>query len=167
MIFKLANSFQTDRRAQSMNIQSRQKSIERIELENYKFAKKLFDSQALISKKKLLQEYSVHKQYKKNLIKLPPGGLLTCKNKRRVPRYQGKHGGLPPLGPSGIKRNASDIDFQRVHSQSTNQMEEKNRITQQSIPLSQEETLRTDPHRVSERLAELGEPHQINADTPL
>lgn len=48
----------------------RKKETERIEKENHAFAKRLFDKQAILSKKKLDVEYKNHKQYKKQIQKI-------------------------------------------------------------------------------------------------
>ena len=48
----------------------RKKETERIEKENHAFAKRLFDKQAILSKKRLDEEYKNHVQYKKQIQKL-------------------------------------------------------------------------------------------------
>lgn len=45
----------------SLNMGFRKKETERIEKENHAFAKRLFDKQAILSKKKLDVEYKNHK----------------------------------------------------------------------------------------------------------
>jgi hypothetical protein len=49
----------------TLNLGYRKKETERIEKENHAFAKRLFDKQAILSKKKLDTEYKNHLQYKK------------------------------------------------------------------------------------------------------
>ena len=51
----------------SLNISVRKKENERIERENQAFAKRLFDSQGCISKKKFDREYFTQTQYRNNL----------------------------------------------------------------------------------------------------
>ncbi len=54
----------------SLNVGYRKRETERIERENHAFAKRLFDKQANLSKKKLDDEYRNHLQYKKQIQKL-------------------------------------------------------------------------------------------------
>ena len=54
----------------SLNVGYRKRETERIERENHAFAKRLFDKQANLSKKKLDVEYKTHLQYKKQIQKL-------------------------------------------------------------------------------------------------
>ena len=49
----------------SLNMGYRKKETDRIENENHAFAKRLFDKQANLNKKKLDQEYKDHLKYKK------------------------------------------------------------------------------------------------------
>ena len=49
----------------SLNMLVRKKETERIEKENHAFAKRLFDKQAIMSKKKMDQEWLDHMKYKK------------------------------------------------------------------------------------------------------
>lgn len=51
----------------SLNVGYRKKETERIEKENHAFAKRLFDKQAILSKKKLDVEYKNNLQYKKQI----------------------------------------------------------------------------------------------------
>ncbi len=51
----------------------RKRETERIERENHAFAKRLFDKQANLSKKKLDKEYKDHMKYKKQIQKIPGG----------------------------------------------------------------------------------------------
>ena len=48
----------------------RKRETERIERENHAFAKRLFDKQAILSKKKLDEEFKSHLQYKRQIQKL-------------------------------------------------------------------------------------------------
>ena len=49
----------------------RKKETERIEKENHAFAKRLFDKQAILNKKKMDQEWLDHIKYKKQIAKMP------------------------------------------------------------------------------------------------
>ena len=49
----------------SLNVGYRKKETERIEKENHAFAKRLFDKQANLSKKKLDTDFMSHLKYKK------------------------------------------------------------------------------------------------------
>jgi hypothetical protein len=49
----------------SLNLPYRKKETERIERENHAFAKRLFEKQGNLSKKKLEQDYKAHLKYKK------------------------------------------------------------------------------------------------------
>lgn len=51
----------------SLNLGFRKRETERIERENHAFAKRLFDKQAILSKKKLDEEFKSHLQYKKQI----------------------------------------------------------------------------------------------------
>lgn len=53
----------------SLNISVRKKENERIERENQAFAKRLFDNNGCISKKKMDQEYYHNTMYRNNLVK--------------------------------------------------------------------------------------------------
>ena len=54
----------------SLNYERRKKEFERIERENMAIAQRLFNKQGSISKKKMDQDYGVHKKYKKQIQKL-------------------------------------------------------------------------------------------------
>lgn len=56
----------------SLNYERRKKEFERIERENMAIAQRLFNKQGSISKKKMDQDYGVHKKYKKQIQKLEP-----------------------------------------------------------------------------------------------
>ena len=47
-----------------MNLPYRKKETDRIERENHAFAKRLFERSAILSKKKLEEEYKTHLKYK-------------------------------------------------------------------------------------------------------
>ena len=49
----------------SLNMAVRKRETERIEKENHAFAKRLYDKQAVLSKKNLDQEWQAHQKYKK------------------------------------------------------------------------------------------------------
>lgn len=66
----------------SLNLGFRKKETERIEKENHAFAKRLFDKQAVLSKKKFDEEYRNHKQYKNQIQKL----------KKKKPEKRGLNG---------------------------------------------------------------------------
>jgi len=51
----------------SLNVGFRKRETERIERENHAFAKRLFDKQANLSKKKLDDDFKSHLQYKKQI----------------------------------------------------------------------------------------------------
>lgn len=51
----------------SLNVAYRKRETERIERENHAFAKRLFDKQANLSKKKLDDDYKNHLQYKRQI----------------------------------------------------------------------------------------------------
>ena len=55
----------------SLNMLVRKKETERIEKENHAFAKRLFDKQAILNKKKMDQEWLDHIKYKKQIAKMP------------------------------------------------------------------------------------------------
>ena len=57
-------------RPKSLNIVARKKESQKIEEENFKFAKKLFESQGLISVKEMKQEFKEHVKVMKNVRKL-------------------------------------------------------------------------------------------------
>lgn len=52
---------------QSLNVISRKKETERIEKENHAFAKRLFDKQAVLNKRRLDDEWANHLKYKKQI----------------------------------------------------------------------------------------------------
>ena len=58
----------------SLNIVYRKKETERIEKENHAFAKRLFEREANLSKKKLDDEFKAHMKYKNQILKLKLGG---------------------------------------------------------------------------------------------
>ena len=49
---------------------TRRKENERIERENQAFAKRLFDKNAILSKKKMDDDYNAHNRYKKQIQKI-------------------------------------------------------------------------------------------------
>jgi len=51
----------------SLNIGYRKRETERIEQENHAFAKRLFDKQANLNKKKMDNEYHSYLKYRKNI----------------------------------------------------------------------------------------------------
>lgn len=51
----------------SLNLGYRKRETERIEQENHAFAKRLFDKQANLNKKKLEEDYQNHLKYKKQI----------------------------------------------------------------------------------------------------
>ena len=57
-------------RPKSLNIVARKKESQKIEEENFKFAKKLFESQGQISVKEMKQEFKEHVKVMKNVRKL-------------------------------------------------------------------------------------------------
>eukprot|EP00347_Sterkiella_histriomuscorum_P003377 403364530 len=74
-------------RPKSLNIVSRKKESQKIEEDNFKFAKRLFESQGLISAKEMKQQFKDHVKIKKQVRK------LVLKNDKS----RGRHGMLPPL----------------------------------------------------------------------
>ena len=63
----------------SLNLAVRKRETERIERENHAFAKRLFDKQAVLSKKKLDDEFKSHQKLKRQIAKVvaaPKGGLM-------------------------------------------------------------------------------------------
>lgn len=67
----------------SLNYERRKKEFERIERENMAIAQRLFNKQGSISKKKMDEEYKVHKKYKKQIQKAE-GGKGKKKGKQGV-----------------------------------------------------------------------------------
>ncbi len=55
----------------SLNLVVRKRETERIERENHAFAKRLFDKQAVVNKKKLDKDYTDHLKYKRQIAKMP------------------------------------------------------------------------------------------------
>jgi len=51
----------------SLNLAYRKRETERIEKENHAFAKRLFDKQAILNKRKLDEEFKTHLKYKKQI----------------------------------------------------------------------------------------------------
>lgn len=60
------NSF----RPKSLNIAVRKKESQKIEEDNYKFAKRLFESHGLISVKEMREQFKEHVKIKKHVRKL-------------------------------------------------------------------------------------------------
>ncbi len=61
------SSSQTMIGPKSLNMGYRKRETERIERENHAFAKRLFDKQANLSKKRLDQDFKDHMKYKKQI----------------------------------------------------------------------------------------------------
>ena len=66
-ISQLGQSSQGNLGPKSLNFVRRKNEIDRIERENYMFAKKLYDNHGNISKKRLDAEYKLINKYKKNI----------------------------------------------------------------------------------------------------
>lgn len=66
----------------SLNYERRRKEFERIERENMAIAQRLFNKQGSISKKKMDEDYGVHKKYKKQIQKLEGKKLKKGKGKK-------------------------------------------------------------------------------------
>lgn len=57
-------------RPKSLNIVARKRESQKIEEDNFKFAKRLFESQGLISVKEMKQHFKEHVRIKKHVRKL-------------------------------------------------------------------------------------------------
>ena len=68
----------------SLNMGYRKKETDRIENENHAFAKRLFDKQANLNKKKLDQEFQNHLKYKKQIQRVAPASKNKTGNKKSV-----------------------------------------------------------------------------------
>ena len=73
----------------SLNVGYRKKETERIEQENHAFAKRLFDKQANLKKKKMDEEYQAYLKYRKQIQKVP----LQKKSKKDRESRGDKDGG--------------------------------------------------------------------------
>ena len=60
-----------ERIAKSLNYVARKKENERIEHENFKFAKRLLERPAFINTKGMDREYEQHLKYKTQIMKVP------------------------------------------------------------------------------------------------
>ncbi len=69
----------------SLNVGYRKRETERIEKENHAFAKRLFDKQAHLSKKKFENDYQNHLKYKKQIQKLGAGTKKKDGSKKKGP----------------------------------------------------------------------------------
>ena len=68
----------------SLNFERRRKELEKIERENMAIAQRLFNKQGSISKKKMDQDYGVHRKYKKQIQKAEGvKGAVKGKNNRK------------------------------------------------------------------------------------
>jgi len=65
-----------------MNLVVRKKETERIERENHAFAKRLFDRQAVVTKKTQDAAYNQHLRYRQQIQKMGAGKMMS---KGRVP----------------------------------------------------------------------------------
>lgn len=71
----------------SLNVGYRKRETERIEKENHAFAKRLFDKQANLSKKKFDNDFQNHLKYKKQIQKLGVAkGDKKSKDKKKDPK---------------------------------------------------------------------------------
>ena len=94
----------------SLNISVRKKENERIERENQAFAKRLFDNNGCISKKKLDREYYNNTMYRNNLLKLN-SHRRHMSGRRPLPTgLDGKYAQLPPLQRSQDQMNPDDVN---------------------------------------------------------
>ena len=76
----------------SLNLGYRKRETERIEQENHAFAKRLFDKQANLSKRKLEQDFKNHLKYKKQIQKVPHGKKQAADQKKKKEGDKGKTG---------------------------------------------------------------------------
>lgn len=78
---------------------TRKQESQKIEEENFKFAKRLFESQGLISVKEMKKEFREHKLIAKQVRKLhvSKGYSIFFINLHREKLAKGRHGLLPPL----------------------------------------------------------------------
>lgn len=112
-ISQLGQSSQGNLGPKSLNFVRRKNEIDRIERENYMFAKKLYDNHGNISKKRLDAEYKLINKYKKNIqkVKKPPKASYydtsMIRNSNR----------LPPLETSAHSINDMDNNTQRSHNE--------------------------------------------------
>lgn len=91
----------------SLNMGVRKRETERIEKENHAFAKRLFDKQAVLSKKNLDNDWANHIKHKKLIQKLGPGAPSIMGFKNGKQRFAGMGGvySSANMGKSGQSLN--------------------------------------------------------------
>ena len=100
-------------RPKSLNLGVRKREIQQIEQENFKFAKRLFESHGEISVKEHKMEFKEHQKLVENMQKLK-GAAKKGKVKGGSLAAASRHGLLPPLAATINSNTTSKKDLIRT-----------------------------------------------------
>jgi hypothetical protein len=132
----------------SLNYERRKKEFERIERENMAIAQRLFNKQGSISKKKMDEEYKVHRKYKKQIQKAE--GVKSKKKGKLAPGEERKE--HPEDGEAVPEEPAQEADVSKDAQEAKSPAEPAKEET------AKEETAKAEPDKKDEKVEKAESP---------